>query len=101
MNDAHALTITDASRIIGPEVTAEAVRVLEAVSAAAKDFELKLETRDFGGASIDKHGIPLTDETLKACQEADAILLGMYPLCSVHIATDHPLQARSVAPNGA
>ena len=101
MSGAHALTIADQWRTLGPEVIAEAVRVLEAVSAGAKDFELKLETRDFGGASIDKHGIPLTDETLKACQEADAILLGMSSSCSVHVSTDHPLQARLAALNGA
>ena len=62
----------------GPEVTAEAVKVLEVISAAATDFELKLEEYDFGGCSIDKHGIPLTDATLQACQSADAILMGMW-----------------------
>ena len=64
-------------RIVGPEVVTEAVKVLEAVSASLSDVELKLETHDFGGCSIDKHGIPLTDSTLQACQEADAILMGM------------------------
>ena len=55
---------------------AEAIRVLETVSTASSDVELKLESYDFGGCSVDKHGIPMTDETLQACQQADAILLG-------------------------
>ncbi|RDB19922.1 3-isopropylmalate dehydrogenase [Hypsizygus marmoreus] len=61
---------------IGPEVVDQAVRVLEAVSAASSDFELKLESHDFGGCAIDSHGEPLPPSTLKACQEADAILMG-------------------------
>nr|O59930.1 RecName: Full=3-isopropylmalate dehydrogenase; Short=3-IPM-DH; Short=IMDH; AltName: Full=Beta-IPM dehydrogenase [Phanerodontia chrysosporium]AAC26195.1 3-isopropylmalate dehydrogenase [Phanerodontia chrysosporium] len=61
---------------IGPEVVAEATRVLEVVSASSSDVEIKLETHDFGGCSIDKHGEPLTAATLEACKLADAILLG-------------------------
>ncbi|GJE84354.1 3-isopropylmalate dehydrogenase [Phanerochaete sordida] len=61
---------------IGPEVVAEATRVLEVVSSAYTDVEIKLETHDFGGCSIDKHGEPLTAATLEACKTADAILLG-------------------------
>jgi 3-isopropylmalate dehydrogenase len=56
---------------IGPEVLAEAVRVLERLP-----LELELETHDFGGAAIDAHGDPLPPETLAACVEADAVLLG-------------------------
>ncbi len=56
---------------IGPEVTAEAVRVLEALP-----LELELEQRPFGGAAIDLTGNPLPPETLAACRAADAILLG-------------------------
>jgi 3-isopropylmalate dehydrogenase len=37
--------------------------------------ELDFEEHVFGGASIDAHGIPLTDETLEACEGADAVLL--------------------------
>ena len=55
---------------IGPEVLAPAVDVLRAVGA---DFEY--EQRTFGGASIDAHGTPLTDDTLAACRAADAVLL--------------------------
>jgi 3-isopropylmalate dehydrogenase len=55
---------------IGPEIIAPAVEVLRAVGA---DFDY--EERAFGGASIDAHGTALTDETLAACREADAVLL--------------------------
>jgi 3-isopropylmalate dehydrogenase len=56
---------------IGPEITAPAVQVLEAVAPGAFDFD----ERVFGGASIDAHGTALTDETLEACRSADAVLL--------------------------
>lgn len=59
----------------GPEVTGEAVRVLETVIKHT-DLDIKLESKDFGGAAIDSTGDPLPDDTLKSCQEADAILLG-------------------------
>jgi 3-isopropylmalate dehydrogenase len=55
---------------IGPEVTAAAVRVLGAIG----DFEVR--EHPIGGASIDAHGAPLTDEVLAACADADAVLLG-------------------------
>ncbi|KAG6821517.1 3-isopropylmalate dehydrogenase [Arthromyces matolae] len=60
---------------IGPEVVAQAVRVLETVSEAS-DFNLNLLPRLFGGCAIDAHGEPLPPSTLKACKEADAILMG-------------------------
>jgi 3-isopropylmalate dehydrogenase len=55
---------------IGPEIIAPALEVLNAVGA---DFEY--EEHLFGGASIDVHGVALTDETLAACRSADAVLL--------------------------
>jgi 3-isopropylmalate dehydrogenase len=55
---------------IGPEVLASALEVLRAVA-----DDLEYEERPFGGASIDAHGTALTDETLAACQGADAVLL--------------------------
>jgi len=61
---------------IGPEVTAEAVKILKAISDASTSFELKLESYSFGGNAIDSVGEPLPAVTLKACQEADAILMG-------------------------
>jgi 3-isopropylmalate dehydrogenase len=60
---------------IGPEVIAEAVRVLRAVagrSGASFEFEHAL----VGGAAIDATGRPLPAETLKLCQSAHAILFG-------------------------
>ncbi|KIR51075.1 3-isopropylmalate dehydrogenase [Cryptococcus gattii Ru294] len=60
---------------IGPEVVAEAVRVLETI-VNHSDFKLDLKSYDFGGAAIDNHGVPLPDETLNACKEADAVLMG-------------------------
>ncbi|KDR83967.1 hypothetical protein GALMADRAFT_236517 [Galerina marginata CBS 339.88] len=61
---------------IGPEVVAEAIKVLELISEKSPDFELKLESHIFGGCAIDSLGDPLPASTLKACQEADAILMG-------------------------
>src|SRR4051794_4864792 len=55
---------------IGPEVLASALEVLRAVAG-----DLELEEHAFGGASIDAHGTALTDETLAACREANAVLL--------------------------
>ena len=55
---------------IGPEIIAPAVQVLDAVGA---NFDYS--EHPFGGASIDAHGTPLTDETLAACRSADAVLL--------------------------
>jgi len=60
---------------VGPEVTAQAVKVMEVV---AKRFghQFNYQTFDFGGASIDKHGVPLTEECLDACKKSDSVLLG-------------------------
>ncbi len=54
---------------IGPEIMAPALEVLRAVG------EFEFEEHTFGGASIDAHGRPLTDEVLGACRAADAVLL--------------------------
>jgi len=56
---------------IGPEVLGQAVRVLEALPVDVELVELP-----FGGAAIDEVGTPLPDETLAACRDADAVLLG-------------------------
>ncbi len=60
---------------IGPEVTAEAVRVLQGV-ARKGGHELRFTDHLMGGCSIDAHGVALTDQVLKACQASDAVLLG-------------------------
>jgi len=54
---------------IGPEILAAAVEVLNTLG----DFDY--DERPIGGASIDAHGTALTDETLAACKQADAVLL--------------------------
>ncbi len=54
---------------IGPEIMAPTLQLLEALG----DFQF--EEHLFGGASIDAHGVALTDETLAACRGADAVLL--------------------------
>jgi 3-isopropylmalate dehydrogenase len=60
---------------IGPEVTAESRRCLEAIAAHfAHEFEFS--ALPFGGAAIDAHANPLPEETLRHCREADAVLLG-------------------------
>jgi 3-isopropylmalate dehydrogenase len=56
---------------IGPEVAAEALRVLERLPVDVEVVELP-----FGGAAIDELGEPLPASTLAACREADAVLLG-------------------------
>ena len=57
---------------IGPEVTREAVRVLEALALPG----LELSEGDVGGAAWRKHGHPLPPETLATARAADAILFG-------------------------
>src|SRR5689334_15595534 len=54
---------------IGPEITAPTLDILSRLG----DFAFA--EHPFGGASIDAHGTALTDETLAACREADAVLL--------------------------
>lgn len=60
---------------IGPEVAAQAARVLEA---AARRFEIDLAMTDalIGGAAIDAQNTPLPESTLTLCERADAVLLG-------------------------
>jgi len=56
---------------IGPEIIAEAVRVLQRL-----DERFELEFADVGGTAFDRHGHPLPDATLKLAREADAVLFG-------------------------
>ena len=60
---------------IGPEVTAEAVRVLEVV-AARFGHEFVFADALLGGAAIDATGSPLPPRTIDACRSSDAVLLG-------------------------
>jgi 3-isopropylmalate dehydrogenase len=60
---------------IGPEVTDEAVRVLESV-AQAFGHDLRLTRKDVGGAALLSSNDPLPDDTLQACLSSGAVLLG-------------------------
>jgi 3-isopropylmalate dehydrogenase len=60
---------------IGPEIVAEARKVLEKVD-ALYGLGLTFESDLIGGAALDEHGVPLTDATLDRCRSADAILMG-------------------------
>ena len=56
---------------IGPEIVAEAVKVLKAL-----DLKFELETAPVGGAAYEAAGHPLPESTLKLAKQADAILFG-------------------------
>ena len=60
---------------IGPEVTAEAVRVLQAV-ATRHGHEFEFVEALVGGAAIDASGSPLPPRTIDACRSSEAVLLG-------------------------
>ena len=60
---------------IGPEVTAQARRVLEAVSSHFS-LDVAISEALIGGAAIDAEDVPLPAATLSAARDADAILLG-------------------------
>ena len=60
---------------IGPEVTAEAARVVERLNLHHR-LGVTIATARFGGAAIDTDGVPLTPDTLAAAQGADAVLMG-------------------------
>jgi 3-isopropylmalate dehydrogenase len=76
---------------IGPEVVAEAVRVLDFI-ASKYNHSFEYKERLMGGCSIDKYGLSLTDETLADCQSADAVLLGAVggPKWDDPVAKDRP-----------
>ncbi len=60
---------------IGPEIVREARKVLDSV---AKSYGHRIQYTDIlmGGASIDVHGIPLTEEAVETAKAADAVLMG-------------------------
>jgi 3-isopropylmalate dehydrogenase len=60
---------------IGPEVMTEVERLIALLNKKGK-VQFKTETDLAGGAAIDKHGVPLTDETLAKAKAADAIVFG-------------------------
>jgi 3-isopropylmalate dehydrogenase len=75
---------------VGPEVTTEGIKVLEAAGQRS-GHRFKLHYGLVGGVAIDKEGTALSEETIKMCQQADAVLLGAVggpkwddPLAKVH-----------------
>ena len=60
---------------IGPEVTKAAVKVIEYI-ANKFNTSFSLQEKLIGGASYEKHGTPLTEDTLRVCYDSNAVLLG-------------------------
>ena len=60
---------------VGPEVTHEALKIIEVVSSITK-VKIDIRTALLGGCSIDKHGVALTNEVLDQAKAADAVLMG-------------------------
>ena len=59
---------------IGPEIVAQAVKVLDVLK--RDGLKLELEHAPYGGAGYDAHGDPLPETTLKLARQADAVLCG-------------------------
>ena len=60
---------------IGPEIVDEALKVLGKIGEKyGHEFEYKYV--DIGGCSIDKYGVPITDEGMAQCKNCDSVLLG-------------------------
>ncbi|OEJ16162.1 3-isopropylmalate dehydrogenase [Brachyspira hampsonii] len=60
---------------VGPEIVDKAIDVLNRI-AEKYSHKFNLEYVDMGGCSIDKYGVPLTDENLEKCIKSDSVLLG-------------------------
>ena len=60
---------------IGPEVTSQAICVLEE-AAGGFGHDLELDEKEIGGAALEKFGNPLPDSTVQACLASQAVLLG-------------------------
>ena len=60
---------------IGPEIVTEAKKVLKKIE-SVYGHEMRFEDILMGGASIDVHGVPLTDEAIATAKAADAVLMG-------------------------
>lgn len=60
---------------IGPEIVDQAIKVLDAVC-KKYSHSFNYTEVDIGGCSIDKYGVPITDEGMEKCRAADSVLLG-------------------------
>jgi 3-isopropylmalate dehydrogenase len=74
MNNNYKITIL-AGDGVGPEITTQALRVLDAVAGLC-GFTVQTTQALIGGAAIDATGEPLPETTIKLCKESDAVLLG-------------------------
>ncbi len=68
---------------IGPEVTAEAVKLLDAVAEKLGDVSFQFNELPVGAGEYLKNGDPLPESTIEACRQSDAVLLGAMGLPSV------------------
>ena len=60
---------------IGPEIVNEAIKALNKVG-ELYGHTFNYSEVDIGGCSIDKHGVPITDEGMNICKNSDSVLLG-------------------------
>ena len=60
---------------IGPEVSAESRRIIDHLNRVA-DLDVVVTEAAFGGASIDAHGIPITEDVIAQAVASDAVLMG-------------------------
>lgn len=60
---------------IGPEIVKEAIKVLDKIG-EKYGHTFNYTHVDIGGCSIDKYGVPITDEGMEKCKAADSVLLG-------------------------
>ena len=60
---------------VGPEITREAVKVLQAIGSVF-DHDFSLNEVLFGGIAIDATGTPYPEKTQQSCKNSDAVLLG-------------------------
>lgn len=74
MSKTYSITLLPGDGI-GPEVIAEATKVLDAVAEKA-GFALEYTEQNAGGAAIDAHNDPMPDSVVDTCKASDAVLLG-------------------------
>ena len=60
---------------IGPEIVSEAIKVLDKVC-EKYGHTFNYTEVDIGGCSIDKYGVPITEDGMAKCKAADSVLLG-------------------------
>ncbi|TPX17302.1 uncharacterized protein E0L32_012240 [Thyridium curvatum] len=61
---------------VGPEIMAEALKVLDVVEECRPAVKFERTTDLAGGCSIDQHGVPITDAVLEKASQSDAVLFG-------------------------